>query len=202
MSRNGGLGSAPATTWPSPSTVPSRWPRTWSASIPSDPADRISFRPGQGDIAQSVGSEADLYESRSLARVLGMRRTLWVVPTDTVTQIHNSSTVKIAGAELRRLARMVEAAGLSDDGAAWYRRVSQKTIKAIRAGGQPMAAVELTKAVPELREQFIFSSIGRLDHRPVRSLDAGPLRAGQRRQGRTSPASWQLGIRAVSMGNG
>ncbi len=100
--------------------------------------------------------ESDLYESRSLARVLGMRRTLWVVPTDTVTQIHNSSTVKIAGAELRRLAGMVEAAGLSDDGAAWYRLVSEKTIKAIRAGGEPMAAVELTKAVPELREQFIF----------------------------------------------
>lgn len=100
--------------------------------------------------------ESDLYESRALARVLGMRRTLWLVPTDTVAQIHNSSTVKIAGPELRRLARMVEAAGLSDDGAAWYRQVSEKTIAVIQAHGEAMAAVDLTKEVPELREQFVF----------------------------------------------
>ena len=100
--------------------------------------------------------EADLYESRSLARVLGMRRTLWVVPTGSVAQIHNSSTVKIAGPELRRLANMVEGAGLSDDGADWYRRVSQKTLAAIQARGEATAAVDLTKDVPELREQFTF----------------------------------------------
>ncbi|MEX1124674.1 MAG: crosslink repair DNA glycosylase YcaQ family protein [Acidimicrobiia bacterium] len=100
--------------------------------------------------------EADLYENPSLVRLLGMRRTLWVVPTDTIAQIHNSSTVKVVGPELRRLAQMVEAAGVSDDGAKWYRQVSQKTVEAIRARGEAVAAVDLTKDVPELREQFIF----------------------------------------------
>jgi hypothetical protein len=100
--------------------------------------------------------ESDLYENRSLARVLGMRRTLWVVPTESVAEVHNSSTIKIAGPELRRLANMVEGAGLSADGADWYRRVSEKTLAVIEARGEAMAAVELTKEVPELREQFIF----------------------------------------------
>ncbi|HEY6629339.1 MAG TPA: winged helix DNA-binding domain-containing protein [Acidimicrobiia bacterium] len=100
--------------------------------------------------------ESDLYENRSLARVLGMRRTLWVVPTESVTEVHNSSTIKIAGPELRRLANMVEGAGLSADGADWYRKVSEKTLAVIEARGEAMAAVELTKDVPELREQFTF----------------------------------------------
>ena len=100
--------------------------------------------------------ESDLYESRSLARVLGMRRTLWVVPTGSVVEVHNSSTIKIAGPELRRLANMVEGAGLSTNGADWYHRVSEKTLAAIQARGEATAAVDLTKDVPELREQFTF----------------------------------------------
>jgi hypothetical protein len=79
-----------------------------------------------------------------------------VVPTETVAQIHNSSTVKIAGPELRRLAQMVETAGVADNGTDWYRQVSEKTLEAIRARGEGLAAVELTKVVPELRHQFIF----------------------------------------------
>jgi len=85
-----------------------------------------------------------------------MRRTLWVVPTGSVAQVHNSSTIKIAGPELRRLANMVEGAGLSADGADWYQRVSEKTLAAIQARGEATAAVDLTKDVPELREQFTF----------------------------------------------
>jgi hypothetical protein len=100
--------------------------------------------------------EADLYETKSLVRILGMRRTLWVVPTESAALVHNSSTVKISGPELRRLARMVEAAGISDDGTRWYRQVSEKTVAAIQDNGEPLSAIELTKAVPELREQFVF----------------------------------------------
>jgi hypothetical protein len=100
--------------------------------------------------------ETALYEDRALLRILGMRRTLWVVPTATASQIHNSSTLKIAGPELRRLAQMVESAQLSDDGQDWYRTVSEKTLKVIRTRGEGFAAADLTKEVPELKEQFIF----------------------------------------------
>jgi hypothetical protein len=100
--------------------------------------------------------EASLYEDRSLVRVLGMRRTLWVAPTEVISQIHNSSTVKIAAPELKRLAQMVEAAEVSKDGVKWYHIVSEKALTAIRAHREGIAAVDLTKEVPELREQFIF----------------------------------------------
>jgi hypothetical protein len=122
----------------------------------SDPATVFLSARARVTSLKASDLESDLYDSRTLARVLGMRRTLWVVPTETVAQIHNSSTVKIAGPELTRLARMVEAAGLSDDGAGWYRRISDKTVAELQTRGEPMAAVELTKVVPELREQFVF----------------------------------------------
>jgi hypothetical protein len=122
----------------------------------SDPATVFLSARARVTSLKVADLEADLYENRSLVRMLGMRRTLWVVPIETTAQIHNSSTVKLIGPELRRLSRMVEAAGVSEDGTDWYRVVSQKTIDAIRARGEAVAAVDLTKDVPELREQFVF----------------------------------------------
>ncbi|HLF43943.1 MAG TPA: winged helix DNA-binding domain-containing protein [Acidimicrobiia bacterium] len=122
----------------------------------SDPATVFLSARARVTSFQVPDLETSLYEDRSLVRVLGMRRTLWVVPTETTAQIHNSSTVKIAGPELKRLEQMVETAGVADNGADWYRRVSEKTLEAIRARGEGVAAVELTKVVPELRKQFIF----------------------------------------------
>jgi hypothetical protein len=122
----------------------------------SDPASVYLSARARVTSFQNADLEAALYQDRTLARVLGMRRTLWVVPTVTVSQIHSSSTVKIAVPELKRLAQMVESAGVSADGAEWYRQVSERTLQAIRGRPEGVAAVELTKQLPELREQFIF----------------------------------------------
>ena len=122
----------------------------------SDPATVYLSARARVTSFQVSDLEAALYEDRSLVRVLGMRRTLWVAPTESVSQIHNSSTVKIAVPELKRLAQMVEAAEVAEDGAAWYRQVSEKTMESIRARKDGVAAGDLTKDVPELREQFIF----------------------------------------------
>jgi hypothetical protein len=122
----------------------------------SDPASVYLSARARVTSFQNADLEAALYQDRTLARVLGMRRTLWVVPTVTVSQIHNSSTAKIGVPELKRLAQMVESAGVSADGAEWYRQVSERTLQAIRGRSEGVAAVELTKQLPELREQFIF----------------------------------------------
>ena len=122
----------------------------------SDPATVFLSARARVTSFQVPDLESALYRERSLVRVLGMRRTLWVVPTETIAQIHNASTVKFAIPELKRLAQMVEGAGISKDGAEWYRQVSEKTLQALRATKEGVAAVDLTKEVPELREQFIF----------------------------------------------
>jgi hypothetical protein len=83
-----------------------------------------------------------------------MRRTLWVVPTTSVPAIHNSSTVRLIGPELRRTAKMIENAGIAEDGEAWHAEVSEKTLAALESRGEPAAAMELREEVTELKEQF------------------------------------------------
>ena len=93
--------------------------------------------------------EAALYDRRSLIRMLGMRRTLFVVPRDTVALVEIACTRAIAPRERRRLIGWIETQGLATDGAAWLRRVSAATMRALRARGEAVAT-ELAADVPEL----------------------------------------------------
>jgi len=99
--------------------------------------------------------EAALYDERSVVRVLGMRRTMFVVPTDLAPLLHYSSTVALMAAERRRIVKMVEDAGIATNGTRWVERVSERTLEALHARGEALAT-ELTKDVPELGEKITF----------------------------------------------
>lgn len=103
----------------------------------------------QGDLDHA------LYEKKSLARILAMRRTMFVVPVEMAPVLHNSSTVALIGPERRRLEKWVEEYGISKDGQAWVARVSEKTYAALERRGEAVAT-ELTKDVPELGEKITF----------------------------------------------
>ena len=96
-----------------------------------------------------------LFEEKSLIRLVGMRRTLWVVPRPAVGVVHQSSTRTLIAPERRRTAAMVEQGGIAGDGAAWVRRASARTMEALGRRGEATAA-ELTKDVPELAEKITF----------------------------------------------
>lgn len=99
--------------------------------------------------------DAALYDRRSLARVLGMRRTMFVVPLDMVALLHHSSTVALMAAERKRLADLVERGGIAADGASWVDDLGARTLAALEARGQAVAS-ELTADVPELAEKVTF----------------------------------------------
>jgi hypothetical protein len=99
--------------------------------------------------------EAALYDQRTLVRILGMRRTMFVAPVDLAPLLHFSSTVALMAAERRRLAGMVEDAGIADDGEAWVESVTGRTLSALRARGEAVAT-ELIDDVPELAEKITF----------------------------------------------
>lgn len=96
-----------------------------------------------------------LYETRTVARVLGMRRTLFVVPIDLVPALHRVASMKYAEGEANRLARWIEEAGIADDGGGWVARVKAATVAAVDQLG-PAAAAELSELVPELTERIEF----------------------------------------------
>lgn len=97
--------------------------------------------------------ESALYEDQTLIRILGMRRTMFVVPKDLVPVVHHSSTVDFVAGQRRRLADLLESTGLADDGLLWIDDVSHKTYRAL-AGRRQATAAELTEDVPELGEKF------------------------------------------------
>ena len=99
--------------------------------------------------------EAALYDDRSVVRILAMRRTMFVIPTDLAPLLHYSSTVALMASERKRTEKMVEDAGITSDGKAWVESVSERALAALRARGEAVAT-DLAKDVPELGEKITF----------------------------------------------
>lgn len=102
-----------------------------------------------GDLEQA------LYEHRTLVRMLGMRRTMFVVPRDLAGVMDAACTRALAPTERRRLIRMVEDQHLTVDGAAWLEDVEARVMTALVARGEA-TATELTTDVPELGLKLTF----------------------------------------------
>lgn len=134
--------------------------------------------------------ERALYEDRTVARVLGMRRTMFVFAVETVPVVHAAATRGLAARERARTVRMLEEGGVTTDGSRWLRSVSAKTLAAIRQLG-PSTAAELSKAVPQLSEQLEMWSGGKLQGRFGASTRVLFLLATEGRIVRTRPrGSW------------
>ena len=99
--------------------------------------------------------EHALYEERSLVRMLGMRRTVFVVPAGLVPVIQAACTDQIAERLRRRLAQQVEASGIAADGASWLKEAEEATVQALAARGVATGA-ELARDEPRLRAQIIY----------------------------------------------
>ncbi len=100
--------------------------------------------------------EESLYGSHPhLHRVLGMRRTLFAVPTALVPILHYGCGLRYAAAERRRLIGYLEGQGLTRRGDAWLNRVADVTEKTIAEHGE-ISAMELRRLIPELRLTLTF----------------------------------------------
>ena len=99
--------------------------------------------------------ETALYDERSLLKILGMRRTMFVVPIALAGIIQSACTEAIARRERARLVQMIEGAGIAKVGERWLGRVEAETLAALHGLGEATAA-DLTKEVAGLREQIPF----------------------------------------------
>lgn len=101
--------------------------------------------------------EEALYVRKSLVRMLGMRRTLFVVPRDFAPVMHEACTKALIARERTRLVRMLEEQGVARPGRGdrWLDRVEAKTLAALERLGEA-AARELTAEVTELANKLRF----------------------------------------------
>jgi hypothetical protein len=98
--------------------------------------------------------EDALYERRSLMRMLGMRRTMFVVPVEVAPVIEAACTKAIAVKQRRRYSQILADAGVGDE--VWLRDVEDAAERALvrlgRATGAQLSAVE-----PRLRTQVLIA---------------------------------------------
>jgi hypothetical protein len=102
---------------------------------------------------QPAHIERELYEKRTLVRLLGMRRTLFVVPRELVPVIHAACTRTIAARERRRLVRVVADSDISTQPAVWLRRAMATALRAVAERGGAFTS-DLTKEVPVLAKRL------------------------------------------------
>lgn len=104
--------------------------------------------------ADPAAIEDALYTERSLVRMLGMRRTVFVVPADLVPVIQAACTDQIAERLRRQLTQVVQEAGIAPDAATWLKETGEATVHALAARGSATGA-ELARDEPRLRTQIV-----------------------------------------------
>ncbi|WP_433065739.1 winged helix DNA-binding domain-containing protein [Dactylosporangium sp. CS-033363] len=97
--------------------------------------------------------EEALYERRSLLRMLGMRRTMFVVPSGFAAVVQAGATRAVAAEQRRLLLKHLAECGVGD--AAWLEDVSESAYEALRRRGSATAA-QLAADEPRLRSQLVF----------------------------------------------
>ena len=101
--------------------------------------------------------EHAMYEERTLLRMLGMRRTMFVVPVELAPIVQAACTDAIAAAQRRLLLQLLAQSGIAaDDPERWLAEVEGATVKALAARGQALAS-ELAQDDPRLREQILLA---------------------------------------------
>ncbi|MFF5225794.1 winged helix DNA-binding domain-containing protein [Dactylosporangium sp. NPDC000521] len=98
--------------------------------------------------------EDALYEQRTLLRMLGMRRTMYVVPTTTAPVIHAAASLTIAAEQRRLLTKHLTQCGAGD--AEFLTDVETATYAALAARGGAATAAQLATDEPRLRTVLEF----------------------------------------------
>jgi hypothetical protein len=120
----------------------------------TDPASVFLAVAARTRSCDAAAIEGTLYDERTLVRMLGMRRTMFVVPVELAPIVQAACTRKIAEQQRRRLAGFIGESGIAKDPGRWLREVEEETVRALAARGEAVAA-ELGLDVPRLRARVV-----------------------------------------------
>ena len=100
--------------------------------------------------------EKALYDDRVLIRMLGMRRTIFVLPVELAPVVQAGCTRAIAARERRKTEQFLVEGGVTDDPAPWLARVEAATLTVLRQRGTALST-DLSAEVPELSERIVLA---------------------------------------------
>jgi hypothetical protein len=107
-------------------------------------------------VADIRAMEDAQYRTGQLVRMLGMRRTMFVVTAATAPVIQAAASDAVAQQLRRRYGRLLVAAGVADDGEAWLARACDAALAALVRLGEATGA-ELGRATPLLQTRISLS---------------------------------------------
>jgi Winged helix DNA-binding domain len=103
--------------------------------------------------------DAALYAERSLVRMMGMRRTMFVVPAGLAGVVQEACTDDVAQRLRRRLEKELAGSGIGDgDPGGWLRAVEAGVLRALAARGGGASGAELAALEPRLRTQLAYAA--------------------------------------------
>lgn len=100
--------------------------------------------------------ERALYQDRQLIRMLGMRRTMFVLATALAPIVYAACCHSIAATQRAKLIKDLSSAEVGPDVAGWLADVERSALAALHARGQATAA-ELTADEPRLRTRLLMA---------------------------------------------
>ncbi len=121
----------------------------------SDPTSVYLSARARVDGLTSPDLEQSLYDERSLVRLWGMRRTLFVTTRDLAAIMRSASPDAFGRAERTRLERMLTDQGKAIDAVSWIDNVATKVLAELATRSEA-SANELREAVPEFGETLTF----------------------------------------------
>ena len=102
--------------------------------------------------------DATLYESRAVVRMLGMRRTVFVVPASLAGVVQAACTDGVAKRIRRQLEKDLAGGGIGDgDAGGWLRSLEDAVLRALAALGGGATGAQLSAAEPLLRTQLVYA---------------------------------------------
>ncbi|WP_132116441.1 winged helix DNA-binding domain-containing protein [Actinocrispum wychmicini] len=119
----------------------------------TDPATVHLSVAARSRVPDVTGVERALYEDRVLVRMLGMRRTMFVVRSGLVPVVQEACTRDVAARERRGLVQALAEAGRT---AAWLSDVEDAVVAALATRGAATAA-ELAADEPRLRTELVYA---------------------------------------------
>ncbi len=106
--------------------------------------------------ADVAGIERELYDDRSLVRVLVMRRTAFVLPPDLAGIALAACARSVGHVQRKQLVQWIEQSGLAKDGTRWLRKQEESAFNAVAARGGA-TAVQVSDVVPLLKQQVLLA---------------------------------------------
>ena len=102
--------------------------------------------------------DAALYDERAVVRMLGMRRTVFVVPAGLADVVQAACTDDVARRMRRQLEKDLAGGGVGDgDTGGWLRSVEDGVLRALAARGGGATGAQLSADEPRLRTQLVYA---------------------------------------------